>query len=386
MSGFTFSSSQFSAYAAAIRQRESTDNYQNVSTKEGDTFYGAYQFGPSALTDAGFLDEQGNWTTLAKSFGVSSYSTFLSTPSAQDAAFQNFTEKNFDYLRDYQSYIGKTIGGVHITESGMLPGAHLVGQGYVKRFLSSNGEIRRHDGNGTPITEYMTKFSHYNFTFPANSSGFSPAINIQPVLAPKHQMAPRKHIDAILKFAGEGKTPTEMLHHTKAQSQLAASKKRASAHMMLHAIRMNPRSQLSSILNAAQKRPPAHMMLHSLRMNPRSQPSSVLHAAPKRPPAAMQLHAALMKSRSQPRSFAPPPSHLAHVRGTQPARIRPHHAPPPTRARTTRASFTPKHEPEGNLLPALSEYLFRLSRLPPNGGTAFDPYLTPTWAGLKLPG
>ena len=134
MSGSTFSSSQFSAYAAAIRQRESTDDYQNVSTKEGDTFYGAYQFGPSALTDAGFLDNHGNWTTLAESFGVSSYSTFLSTPSAQDAAFQNFTQKNFEYLHNFQSYIGKTIGGVHITESGMLAGAHLLGERNLKNF------------------------------------------------------------------------------------------------------------------------------------------------------------------------------------------------------------------------------------------------------------
>jgi hypothetical protein len=66
MSGSAFSSSQFSAYAAALRQRESTNNYQSVSTTNGYTYYGAYQFGPSALTDAGFLDEQGNWTSLAK--------------------------------------------------------------------------------------------------------------------------------------------------------------------------------------------------------------------------------------------------------------------------------------------------------------------------------
>ena len=176
----------------------------------------------------------------------------------------------------------------------------------------------------------MTKFSHYNFTFPANSSGFSPAINTQPVLAPKHQMASRKHIDTILKFASDGRSLPEMLHHIKAQAQLAASKKR--------------------------------------------------------PPATMHLHTIFTKSRSQIRSFAPPPSHLAHVRGTQPVRIRPHHAPPSTRPGITGASLTPKHDPTGNLLPALSEYLFRLSRLPPNGGTAFDPYLTPTWAGLKLPG
>ncbi len=35
---------------------------------------------------------------------------------------------------------------------------------------------------------------------------------------------------------------------------------------------------------------------------------------------------------------------------------------------------------------ALNDYFFRQSRLPPSGTTAFDPRLTPAWAGLKLPG
>lgn len=35
---------------------------------------------------------------------------------------------------------------------------------------------------------------------------------------------------------------------------------------------------------------------------------------------------------------------------------------------------------------ALDRYFFRLSRLPPSGGAAFNPYLSPVWAGLKLPG
>ncbi|MDE1907496.1 MAG: hypothetical protein KGH75_13710 [Rhodospirillales bacterium] len=33
----------------------------------------------------------------------------------------------------------------------------------------------------------------------------------------------------------------------------------------------------------------------------------------------------------------------------------------------------------------LEEYFFRHSRLAPSGGTAFDPRLSPLWAGLKLP-
>ena len=35
---------------------------------------------------------------------------------------------------------------------------------------------------------------------------------------------------------------------------------------------------------------------------------------------------------------------------------------------------------------ALDNYFFRQSRLPPNGGAGFNPYLSPIWAGLKLPG
>ncbi len=154
----------------------------------------------------------------------------------------------------------------------------------------------------------------------------------------------------------EGKSPTEILRYYKAQSQLAASKKRTPTHIMLHSIPINPRSQLSSILNAAK--------------NPISDP--------------MHLHTIFTKSRSQHRSFAPVPRRIA--RSAPPARTTTHHAPAPRPSNS--ASFTPKiyHDPEGNLPPSLAEYFYRLSRLPPNGGTAFDPYLTPTWAGLKLPG
>jgi hypothetical protein len=52
------------------------------------------------------------------------------------------------------------------------------------------------------------------------------------------------------------------------------------------------------------------------------------------------------------------------------------------------------HEPIGNrggmtdfdIGQALEEYFFQQSRLPPAGAAAFDPRLTPLWAGLKIPG
>ena len=39
-----------------------------------------------------------------------------------------------------------------------------------------------------------------------------------------------------------------------------------------------------------------------------------------------------------------------------------------------------------DLAQALGAYFFRQSRLPPAGGTGFDPRLTPAWAGVKIPG
>jgi hypothetical protein len=35
---------------------------------------------------------------------------------------------------------------------------------------------------------------------------------------------------------------------------------------------------------------------------------------------------------------------------------------------------------------ALQNYCSRQSHLPPTGSTAFNPYLSPAWAGLKIPG
>ncbi|MGE4481993.1 hypothetical protein [Acidocella sp.] len=41
---------------------------------------------------------------------------------------------------------------------------------------------------------------------------------------------------------------------------------------------------------------------------------------------------------------------------------------------------------EMDMAEALDDYFFRQSRLAPMGGTAFDPRLSPLWAGMKLPG
>ena len=47
---------------------------------------------------------------------------------------------------------------------------------------------------------------------------------------------------------------------------------------------------------------------------------------------------------------------------------------------------TAPERPQFDIGQALKEYFYQQSRLPPSGTTAFDPRLTPAWAGLKLPG
>jgi hypothetical protein len=171
-----FKNANFDAYAAAIRQRESSGDYTKVN-KGGYT--GAYQFKKPALIDAGFMDDSGNWTSYAQSLGVNSMEDFKNNPEAQDAAFQNLTEKNWDYLRNYLPYVGRTIGGVPVTISGLLAGAHLVGHGGVKQFLDSNGTCVPVDGNRTPVTEYMKKFGGYDFKFDNNRKGFGEVLETQ---------------------------------------------------------------------------------------------------------------------------------------------------------------------------------------------------------------
>jgi len=66
-------------------------------------------------------------------------------------------------------YLGQTINGVEITQSGLLAGAHLVGYGGLKKYLTSNGADDVKDGNKTPISQYIQKFGGYTVGGPVPS-------------------------------------------------------------------------------------------------------------------------------------------------------------------------------------------------------------------------
>ncbi len=145
-------------------------------------YIGKYQFGEDALVDLGYYkadgtknrntndkfeyDWAGEWTGKN---GVRNRNDFLNSESAQDAAAKEWVALLCKKMKHFklQNYIGQTIKGIEITESGIIAAAHLKGYGSSKypgviQFLKSNGDTDPVDANKTPVSLYMAKFAGYD--------------------------------------------------------------------------------------------------------------------------------------------------------------------------------------------------------------------------------
>jgi Ca2+-binding RTX toxin-like protein len=154
----------------ALGQRESSDNY---SAENKFHYLGRYQMGEAALIDIGMVnadskplnnDYSGGWTGL---YGVNSKAEFLADPDAQDQAIHDYMDILFNQLKskDALKYEGQTLDGVHITMSGMLGGAHLVGAGAESKYFKAGGDVVPGDANGTQVIEYLNLFADYDTPF-----------------------------------------------------------------------------------------------------------------------------------------------------------------------------------------------------------------------------
>ena len=133
-----------SNFLHAIGFRESTNNYKAINQFG---YLGKYQFGRKTLNAIGFKKVSNR--------------EFLSNPSIQEQAMLILLKRNKRTLRrEIKKYVGKTINGIYITESGLLAAAHLAGAGNVRKFFRKGHEF--YDGNGTKMTSYMVKFANYN--------------------------------------------------------------------------------------------------------------------------------------------------------------------------------------------------------------------------------
>ncbi len=139
-----FLGSSYIGFKEALAFKESRGNYFTINTLG---YLGKYQFGIGTL----------------QLMGVYNATRFLNDPVLQERAFHTNIARNKWILRkDIDRFVGATIGGIEITESGILASAHLAGAGNVKRYLRSWGAYDVSDAYGTNIANYMKKFSGYD--------------------------------------------------------------------------------------------------------------------------------------------------------------------------------------------------------------------------------
>ena len=158
----------------ALGERESGGDYGIVNTLG---YLGKYQFGELALIDVGYYTADGTaendwrkgyWTGKN---GIDSKADFLADGAAQEQAIRAYMKLQWVYLGETERFAGQTIGGLKVTESGLLAGAHLLGAGAVTAFLEGGAVAPPSDAYGTAITEYMTLFAGYKTPFAADHSG-----------------------------------------------------------------------------------------------------------------------------------------------------------------------------------------------------------------------
>ncbi len=141
---YLFLGKSYVGFKEALGFKESRGNYHIVNDYG---YMGKYQFSRATL----------------RMMGLKNADNFLYNTRQQEAAFLAYTSLNKWVLRnDIKRYSGRTVGGVKVTESGILAAAHLAGAGNVQKFLKSAGEYGFEDANGTSIRYYLRMFSGYD--------------------------------------------------------------------------------------------------------------------------------------------------------------------------------------------------------------------------------
>ena len=144
---YIFLGKSYLGFKEAIGFKESRGDYSIINIYG---YLGKYQFGKGTLKLIGIKDAKG----------------FIGNSYLQEQAFSANTSRNKWILRrDIKRFQGTYIGGIKITESGMLAAAHLAGPGNVKKYLRSGGTLQFNDAFGTSIKYYLKKFSGYDTSF-----------------------------------------------------------------------------------------------------------------------------------------------------------------------------------------------------------------------------
>ncbi|MEZ4808800.1 MAG: hypothetical protein R2819_00455 [Allomuricauda sp.] len=141
-----FLGKSYNGFKEALAFKESQGRYDVVNSLG---YLGKYQFGLSTL----------------HLMGVYSADDFLNDPVLQEKVFYtNLARNKWILRRDIKRFTGKRIGGIEVTESGILAAAHLAGAGNVKKYLRSYGKEDVADAFGSNISYYIKKFAGYDIS------------------------------------------------------------------------------------------------------------------------------------------------------------------------------------------------------------------------------
>ena len=135
-----------SSFLNAVGHRESTNNYKAVNQFG---YLGKYQFGKGTL----------------KMYGVTNLVNYKNNPELQEKIFlMNVMRNKWILRREISWYSNRYLGGVYVSESGIIAAAHLSGPGNVKKYLRSHcdANLNKKDANGTSISDYMRIFKDYD--------------------------------------------------------------------------------------------------------------------------------------------------------------------------------------------------------------------------------
>jgi hypothetical protein len=186
-------STGYAGFLQRLADHESSGGDYKVVNPLG--FLGKYQMGDFALADAGFYHDwlengaprssgnnefSGTWTDKAKSYGVTSKDDFLNNPEVQEAVIKDYHKAIWNSVSDYAKYVGKEVGGVKVTASGLLAVGHLLGPRGVSQLFGGGGPYDTNeagipvDGNKTPATKYLKDMGGLDLT---KLLGYNPDID-----------------------------------------------------------------------------------------------------------------------------------------------------------------------------------------------------------------
>jgi len=135
-----------------LSHKESNHNWKAINTIG---CMGEWQFTVGTLRSLGYK----NITP-----GAFKENPNIFSPEIQKNALVKLMDSNLKGIKSYMGYVGKVINGVKITKSGLIAAMHLGGQGSVRAYLRTNGNIDKHDAYGTKISDYIREFSMHNLS------------------------------------------------------------------------------------------------------------------------------------------------------------------------------------------------------------------------------